>query len=759
MSKTIKSALPLLLGNVCILFLLTAGGLFSFLSAYELMPEGPALLLGCGVFSLLFAVLWTVPHGGWAALGLLGLDALAVWRLWERLEPAAKVLRAAVSGDSWRHPVEYSFLQSGAAEALTPALLLLAFTAAFVMGWLAVRERCWHLPAVLLTVPLLAAFLAGVLPDMLPLLAETAGWVTLLLTSLYNRQDTRSLGKAVWISLGGITALLLLLLAALPREGYTRPQWATNAQRKLIQAVTEGFSSLWDGVGDGGGFWNLDFGIPTSSGSEVDGQVDLTKAGLRRYTGSVVLEVTGGTPGRTYLRGGSSAVYTGSGWEALDAAEYENLRYLINHEVGGFMKGSYLTPDGPLAVAMSPEPAVFPAMTVPGKTLMESMTVRHRRTSGDTAYFPYRLLRFPDGLAELSGDGSAVRSMDEYKIDYIPGGLEEETFTPLSGAAAKAEALYRDFVYKHYLYVPSEAAAALGKMVYDHMQTDDVPRSWPNQMGEAYQDYASFALYVAKLLENTAVYDLDVSPMEPDEDFVTHFLEEGRGYCVHFATAGTLLLRMRGIPARYVEGYAPLLGEGEVSEVRDSDAHAWVEIYLDGYGWYPVEMTPGRQGETPDTVAPEILQTEPPEEDEPLEEEDWPEEEIPDRDLETPDSGSESAGGEDSEPEREPLDLGWLWKTAAVLLLLAAPYGGYRLLLLVRKKRREHPDTNRSVIYAYLCYQRLLKRGAPEEAELEELGRKAKFSQHRLTEEERETAWKCVEHAEAERKKQKKLPI
>ena len=72
-----------------------------------------------------------------------------------------------------------------------------------------------------------------------------------------------------------------------------------------------------------------------------------------------------------------------------------------------------------------------------------------------------------------------------------------------------------------------------------------------------------------------------------------YFLNEsGRGYCVHYASAGVLMMRYFGVPARYVTGYLTKVPASGKVEVLDSDAHAWVEIYLDGYGWYPVEMTP-----------------------------------------------------------------------------------------------------------------------------------------------------------------------
>ena len=73
------------------------------------------------------------------------------------------------------------------------------------------------------------------------------------------------------------------------------------------------------------------------------------------------------------------------------------------------------------------------------------------------------------------------------------------------------------------------------------------------------------------------------------------------GYCVQFASSLALLLREAGIPARYVEGYIATKfynnrGDDAVSRykstVRDSSAHAWVEVWYDGIGWVQYEATP-----------------------------------------------------------------------------------------------------------------------------------------------------------------------
>jgi hypothetical protein len=70
--------------------------------------------------------------------------------------------------------------------------------------------------------------------------------------------------------------------------------------------------------------------------------------------------------------------------------------------------------------------------------------------------------------------------------------------------------------------------------------------------------------------------------------------DKKKGYCEYFATATTLLLRLAGVPARYVTGYAlrPFQRVGDHYVVRDSDAHAWAEAYLPGRGWVEVDATP-----------------------------------------------------------------------------------------------------------------------------------------------------------------------
>lgn len=106
---------------------------------------------------------------------------------------------------------------------------------------------------------------------------------------------------------------------------------------------------------------------------------------------------------------------------------------------------------------------------------------------------------------------------------------------------------------------------------------------------------------VSSYLREHYVYRWDLDELGDGVDPIEYFLEEGgKGYCIHFASAGTLLLREMGIPTRYVSGFvvkdsAATKGKDGMYEavVIDRHSHAWVEIYLENLGWIPVEMTPG----------------------------------------------------------------------------------------------------------------------------------------------------------------------
>ena len=93
-------------------------------------------------------------------------------------------------------------------------------------------------------------------------------------------------------------------------------------------------------------------------------------------------------------------------------------------------------------------------------------------------------------------------------------------------------------------------------------------------------------------------------------DFVDRFLFEIKeGYCDYFSTAMAVMVRSIGIPSRWVKGFTAGVSEEEAElgltpeeldpsgaglyTVRNADAHSWVEVYFEGWGWIPFEPTAG----------------------------------------------------------------------------------------------------------------------------------------------------------------------
>ena len=206
------------------------------------------------------------------------------------------------------------------------------------------------------------------------------------------------------------------------------------------------------------------------------------------------------------------------------------------------------------------------------------------------------------------------------------------------------------------------------------------------------------ALAIQTWLSRSCRYTLDVDEHPVNMDFVTRFLLDTReGYCTYFASAMTVLCRMVGIPARYVEGYLAEPDENGEALVTGLSAHAWTEVYFKGFGWLTFDATPRRTGisggqndpdpgPTPSPEPEENIPTPPPEEPEPDLQEDDP---TPDPDgvpptPETPDEPTPAPPDQpetpsDNPPETPPKEPGssstfpW-WLILLLLILMGAAF-------------------------------------------------------------------------------------
>lgn len=101
---------------------------------------------------------------------------------------------------------------------------------------------------------------------------------------------------------------------------------------------------------------------------------------------------------------------------------------------------------------------------------------------------------------------------------------------------------------------------------------------------------------IADFVSNYRPYNLKFKN-EYTGDFARFFFEKADGaICQHYATAATAMLRAFGVPARYTGGFAVSAVANKLVDVSSMDAHAWVEVYVDDFGWIPLEVTGGGPG-------------------------------------------------------------------------------------------------------------------------------------------------------------------
>lgn len=188
------------------------------------------------------------------------------------------------------------------------------------------------------------------------------------------------------------------------------------------------------------------------------------------------------------------------------------------------------------------------------------------------------------------------------------------------------------------------------------------------------------ALALQRYLATDYSYDLDVPPQPENIDFVTHFLLTTReGYCTHFASAMTVMCRMMGLPARYVEGYLAEPDASGTAHVTGLQGHAWTEVYFAGFGWLTFDATPGQgsgQTQPPPETPPEDEPEPTPEPEDQPQPTAAPEPEDASQPEPTPEPEDDRLPEDDEPPkpadEPPPPDLTWLWWLLLVLAIIAA---------------------------------------------------------------------------------------
>lgn len=309
---------------------------------------------------------------------------------------------------------------------------------------------------------------------------------------------------------------------------------------------------------------------------------DFSNYQAKEPTSQTVLTVTLEHPQALYLRGFVGCSFEEDRWEPVDnsvLARNRDLLYWLNRK------------------EFHPA-AQFAAAAALQNRQRSQVTVQNILACSQYAYVPYGI--YADSFAQylpgedLRTDSVYADGQRNYLYSIVSGGTEEigDILTRLQGSTEesalnfrRAESAYREFVYAHYLQVSPDALQLLQE------RWDSCARGY----GEA-------GALTSQQAQECALYFLEQCfPEEGTEDELP--LDVAKGTSYQKATVAAMTLRYYGVPARYAEGYiiaaemAVAAGENGSISVRGTDAGAWVEIYQDGIGWIPMDLTPG-MGET-----------------------------------------------------------------------------------------------------------------------------------------------------------------
>ncbi len=667
---------------------LSAGLCFCVMTSFGVPADSLSLVSSCILASLLFSSLLLLPKSWIWLLAVAALAGGGLYMLRAQLVESASALVSAVTQQySEAIPgIQTVHLTDAPGTDATLILILVAALYALLCSWTVMRsESLVYL--LLLTLPILALCLIILqTPPVAWAILLVVGVLALLLLTQLLRARQAGEGNRLALLLAAPLALLIGLIAVLfPAGTYERAEWSDSLQETISTAADK--LTLFRRDAQTG---QVKFTSPISPStlgsylwdSSVTG-VNLNRVGPQRQFGRSVMRVKAtlesswvGTS--FYLRGDSMAVYEDNRWKPLPENVYPDMQDMQNPLLAGE------------AVIVSFQPEV---------------TIETDMKSG-IYYIPYNATAFPED-AEPFYD-AYVKNPSQQTTYTIPYVLSR---SPLQSSA------YDAFVHETYTQVPDETRQALSDILSELVGEEDA---------DPYQ-------YIPQVLEyvsTSARYDLNTPAVPDGEDFVSWFLHDSEtGYCVHYATAATILLRCLGVPARYVTGYYTDVYENEWTTVTSDDAHAWVEIYLNGIGWLVLDPTPA--ADTPAQTVPEETVTAATD---PI---DTPQEDTPPADTEPPAAPDIPEEKQDTPQEsvKKPVSvLRFVWP---VLALAAALFLWRALLFSIRRAAigKGSPNRRAVTLYHHICWlARQTKTDVPPE--FLAIAEKARFSHHKLNRED-----------------------
>lgn len=604
------------LQRLVVLLLAVLGFLFCLLSGYQLQVQSARAVCAALLFSALFFSVFSFRLFLAPLLVCIGLAGLWVVFNDQSLMQGLLLLVETTLGPLKLHlpdTIEALLEPHDAQEAFTlmnTALVALLYPVTLLAAFFTIR-RSSVFGLVFATLPLLIPIpFFSLAPALIPFFCLIAAYFAqyVFIIGGYMSRTVTSGGKRPvlvcrdadiaaqrpalqMLSLAILPVILLALLVSLvflPERDYVRPEAVERLQQRIL---------------------NLDFGPSVLRSNDGLTHGDLRNLTDIRFSGEPALKVRVSQQRSLYLRDFAGASYSSSGWESVSNATY---RQYADSFSGAAPQNLHAL----AAAAGTSEAAPY------------SLSVQNIAANASSLWMPNGLVTLVDdipgaiALQDAALGASGIGGMKRYSVEALPC---EGTLSPMpiAGDALDASALKNA-----YLSAAGSALGLTGAGSGEAARIQSTAQAYIGYVFDAYTGLPEDTMQAAQRLCDTYGLSLSIQngtldlfetcrnlywllsgqctyayapPTIPESaDFTTYFLEQSRqGYCVHFATAATVLLRALGVPARYAEGYIVIPDDYEKTadaegfiDIEDTHAHAWVELFDPAQlEWIPVEMT------------------------------------------------------------------------------------------------------------------------------------------------------------------------
>lgn len=697
--------IPTIVTDSILIALLVPAVLWCLVSSFDLNAGLNAVAVCSVIAVLLSALICTRIKTGKnaAAVCAVAFAALAAF-LFLETDTVINQLEYVVNKVIYRYseylpvPQSVSFGTNNEIEA-TLLLCFLECVLIFIFIYCVIKLRT-VLPVVIISIALIVPcfILVNTCPDILPLFIVIAALAVLLITSELRRHSITHCALYSAVSFAVVLGILGSVYISTPADSFRREPWQDELLVNLRQAV--GLEFKGENPQQNGG----------STGSIAVDEIDLSNAGELTQTHEVVMQVYTDYPQALYLRATAYANYEDNKWSTLTEEQYTAC---------------------PSIGAWNP----FYSYSLSGGDMTMKIVTQNAE---DIVYTPYYLSEKPIGVSQYADMYLYNQERKKsYELDYrtYPVGLDlGEGYNYLTDSYRE----YSSFVYENYTQISDELSEQL-RFIGKRNGLDEKRELYFSGMSSYYdpesdmpsQSYnEAVAEFIRDLVSTSAQYSLETPAVPQGKDIASYLLEDGgmdTAYCVHFATAAAMMLRAYGIPSRYVTGYlVNISGDEPYTTITTDNAHAWVEYFVDGTGWVPLEATPAGFSPT-ETKA------------DPIEEETKPAETQSETQQETVQSPPSAI----YITRENTADYTGLILPAVIVILLAVVAVVVLRCAAVRAIRRKRFKTggrNKRAVYIYRYIEHCAKFRKQEVPQvIYDIGAKAGFSRHRVTQEELKT--------------------